>query len=321
MFRIVLASIAFCASVSLAHAEPPKPVSEYYSDHNLVGKIWSFEQKRFVGPEALIADAVGRKYVLLGEIHDNPDHHALQAWILRSIAETGRRPAVVFEMIPQDMQGDVDAYLALAERTAEGFGPAVKWEERGWPSWVDYQPILDAAIDFHLMVRAGDADTKLRTGVGREGLNVLGESEQKRLGLKKEESKAEGDLLATILYESHCGLVPKESLQPMANVQSFRDAALADAMLASSGEGAVLIAGGGHVRDDLAVPKYLKRRGVAEADMLTIAIREVEPQRDDAKSYLPKSVDDAKTFDYLWFTPVHDLTDHCAELKKRFGEN
>nr|WP_246270803.1 ChaN family lipoprotein [Hongsoonwoonella zoysiae] len=295
-------------------------MSRHYGDHPLVGKIWSFEKKGFVAPQALIADAVGRRYVLLGEIHDNPDHHALQAWVVRSIAESGRKPAVVFEMIPQELQGDIDAYLALANSGAEGFGAAVRWEERGWPSWDVYQPIMDAAFDFSLVVRAGDADTRLRMKVGREGLNALGESEQKRLGLEKEESDIEREFLSTILYESHCGLVPRESLQPMANVQSFRDAALADAMLGSQGEGAVLIAGGGHVRDDLAAPKFLRRRGVAEDDILTIAIREVDPATDDAKSYLPQGVNEAKAFDYLWFTPVYDRTDHCAELKKRLGE-
>ncbi|MXN65599.1 hypothetical protein GR183_11860 [Stappia sp. GBMRC 2046] len=320
VFRFGFALIVLGVSAGLAHAEPPTPVSEYFADHPLVGKIWSVEERRFVTPGDLVSEAAESRYVLLGEIHDNPDHHALQAWVVRSIAEKGRRPAVVFEMISQDMQNDIDAYLALADSNSEGFGAALRWEERGWPSWETYKPVLDAAITFGLPVRAGDANVRSRKAVGKDGLIALGEAEEQRLGLSEEETDAERELVSNILFESHCGLVPRESLKPMADVQAFRDAALADAMLGSPGNGAALIAGGGHARDDLAVPKFLRRRGVSGDEILTVAFREVEPGEGKAADYLPQSVNETKTFDYLWFTPVYDRTDHCADFKKRFGE-
>lgn len=321
MFRLGLALFVLGASASLVRAEPPKPASEHYADHPLAGEIWSTEEQRFVTPGDLVNAVPGNRYILLGEIHDNPDHHALQAWVVRSIAKSGHRPAVVFEMIPQDMQDDINAYLALADSNSEGFGAAVRWEERGWPSWDIYKPVMETAIEFGLPVRAGDANADSRKAVGKGGSGALGGAEEYRLGLSEKESDAERELVSSILFDSHCGLVPKESLTPMADVQAFRDATLADAMLGSPGEGAVLIAGGGHVRSDLAVPKFLRRRGVADNEILTIAFLEVQPGTEDAAGYLPKSVEGAKTYDYLWFTPVHDETDHCVDLKERFGEN
>jgi len=62
--------------------------------HPLVGRIWDVKARAFIGEDALVARLVASRFVLLGERHDNPDHHALQAKLLRAILEAGRRPAV-----------------------------------------------------------------------------------------------------------------------------------------------------------------------------------------------------------------------------------
>ncbi|MDZ7711593.1 MAG: hypothetical protein U5L06_00005, partial [Rhodovibrio sp.] len=48
-------------------------------------------------------------------------------------------------MIDQSQAPALEAYLNQHPRDAEGLGPAVKWEERGWPSSDGYRPIAEAA--------------------------------------------------------------------------------------------------------------------------------------------------------------------------------
>src|SRR5213593_3577327 len=70
--------------------------------HPLVGRIWDVKAGAFIGEDALVARLVASRFVLLGERHDNADHHALQAKLVRAMVEAGRRPALGFEMLATD---------------------------------------------------------------------------------------------------------------------------------------------------------------------------------------------------------------------------
>ena len=48
-------------------------------DHPLVGRVYAVREGRYLSPAALLDALVGARDVLLGEAHDNPDHHRLQA--------------------------------------------------------------------------------------------------------------------------------------------------------------------------------------------------------------------------------------------------
>src|SRR5436190_24260860 len=60
-------------------------------------RIWDVRTARFVSESALIADVAAARYRLLGEVHDNPEHHRIRARLILAIAATGARPAVVME--------------------------------------------------------------------------------------------------------------------------------------------------------------------------------------------------------------------------------
>ncbi len=319
MIRLYFCLLLLWALPAIAAAAPPAFVSPRFADHPLAGRIWSVGQGRFIGPDELASRAAAARFALLGEIHDNPDHHALQAWTIREIARAGRRPSVVFEMVPQDMQPEIDAFLADPDKKPEDFGKAVDWQERGWPVWSSYQPILEAALDAGLPIVAGDVTSATRKSVGGAGLTALGDEERTRLGLDGELEAISGGRMLDTLFAGHCELVPREALQPMAAVQRLRDAALADALLMSLQDGAVLIAGGGHVRSDLGVPAYLRQRG-AKGGIVTIVFREVDPAIETPAAYLETGDGEAPAHDYLWFTPAMERADPCIDLRERFGK-
>src|SRR2546429_2124744 len=60
--------------------------------HPLVGRIWYVKAGTFIPDDTLVARLVASRFVLLGERHDNPDHHVLQAKLVRAMVEAGRAP-------------------------------------------------------------------------------------------------------------------------------------------------------------------------------------------------------------------------------------
>jgi uncharacterized iron-regulated protein len=259
--------------------------------------------------------AASSNFVLLGEIHTNPDHHRLQAELLDVMVEAGRQPAVVFEMIPAAYQQRLDAFIAEGPSDAAGLGAAVEWEKRGWPQWTIYQLIADAALAAGLPIMAGDLDRETIRTIGRKGRAALASEELARLSLDDDFSEQASARLKDILQQSHCNLLPEQAIEPMIMVQRARDGALAAAMMdAGKAGGAVLIAGAGHVRRDLAVPRILEAR-LPASRTLSVAFVEVDEALAEPQDYGM-----LEFYDFIVFTPRADLTDHCAELAEQMGK-
>jgi len=289
------------------------------ADHPLTGKIWSVRGKRFVTPQTLAQAVREARYVLIGEIHDNPDHHRLQAWLIENAA-TGRKAAVVMEMIARDKAPALRAYLAKPGANAEGLGAAVDWKERGWPEWKTYQPIAEIALRLKLPIHAGDIDRPTVKSVGRKGLGALESERLKTLKLNKPLGEPMKNALLDELFDSHCKLVPRNAMRPMFNVQRLRDAVLTDSLINAAANGsAILIAGNGHVRADRAVPWYLSRRA-PQARILTVMLLEVETDAKAPEDLVPAGPDGEPAADYVWFSPRAEREDQCEALRKRFGK-
>lgn len=299
----------------------PEWKSEHFRDNALVGQIYATADKAFVSEAQLMGDAAKADYVLLGETHTNADHHLLQARVIAAMVIRGRRPTVVFEMIPADLSADLQAYQNDPDATAAELGSILSWSERGWPDWAIYQPIAEVALDNRLALRAGDLDTALRKTIGKQGLDALSADERARLALDTPLEEGLREDLSETLRVSHCGLLPEAAVGAIAQVQRARDAALADAMIAAGttgdGNGAVLIAGRGHVRADYAAPWYLRARA-QDAKIVTVGFVEVENLNQDTKSEIQALSE--KAFDYLWFTPKSEVVDHCANLREKWSK-
>jgi len=116
------------------------------------------------------------------------------------------------------------------------------------------------------------------------------------------------------LKVAHCDRLPDSALPGMVRIQRLRDAVMADSLIAAAEahDGAVLIAGRGHVRADRGVPWYLRHR-LKDPQVLTLGIFEVQPGDNDPAAYLPAVPEGAAAaFDYVWFTPRRDDADPCA---------
>ena len=279
-------------------------------DHPLTGRIWDVSAGRFMDRTTLIERSARADFVLLGERHDNPDHHLLQAEVLRRLIAAGRRPAVGFEMLGVDDAAAVTDHLAAAPNDAAGLGAAVNWHQRGWPDWAMYQPIAEAALRAKLRIVATNLPLATARTMTRDGLAAL-EPRVVRERLDRPPPDDVLDRMAADIRDAHCGHVSEKSVRPMVDVQRARDARMADSLIAAGDPGgALLIAGAGHVRNDYGIPVYLSSKAPGKR-VISIAFVEVDQQKAEPQSYarLP--------FDYVWFTPRIEDENPCEKFKSR----
>jgi uncharacterized iron-regulated protein len=281
------------------------------ADNTLVGKIWDVKAGAFVDASAAMSRLAAARFVLLGERHDNPDHHRLQARVVEQLVAAGRRPALVFEMLEISQQAALDEYLKRPEASASGLGAALGWERTSWPPYAEYQPIFATALAHKLGIFAGNVAQADAKALVKQGTSALAPERVQELRLDAALPAALEASLADELRASHCGQLPEKYLAPMALAQHARDAQMAKVLgTAGAKDGAVLIAGGGHARLDRGVPYYL----ALDAPGVTVkalVFREVQHGDADPKAYAAEE----GPFDYVWFTPRGSDEDPCAGFK------
>lgn len=311
-------------------AVPPLPelTAPLRRDHPLVGRLWLTAERREITPQDLARRLLAARWCLLGETHDNPDHHRLQAWCLAALHDGCRRagrplPGVAWEMIDESQAPALAAALeavAAGRLDAAGFGPALGWDQTGWPDWAMYQPVAGVALAAGLPMVAGGLSKAVTRRIAREGAAAVWTQEQIRaLALTDPLPPAAVDGQTAELKTGHCGLMPEAMLAPMLSIQTAKDAVMAQAMAEASrragGATGVLIAGSGHARRDLGVPLHLPRQGLTGAALVVTGI-EVQAGGTDPAGY---ELADPARADVVWFTGAAEREDPCAALKARTG--
>jgi uncharacterized iron-regulated protein len=292
-----------------SHAGESHPLTgRFYQRQNGTSATWREVQ------EADVADAAARaSFVLLGEKHDNPDHHIEQARIIGALVERKKRPTIVFEMLETDWKDKVAAYMERTDATSAGFGDAMSWEKRGWGPWENYKPIADVIFADKLPVAAGGIPVARATDIAHHGEAAVSADDQKTYLLDVQMDPNLESSLHEELVKAHCGHLPSTMVRGMLLAERARDAGLARAMMPYAQTGAVLIAGDGHVRDDRGVPWALTqlRGGTAPSpgELVSVAILEVQDGLGSPAGYDIHA-------DYAFFTPRESDEDPCEKFRE-----
>jgi uncharacterized iron-regulated protein len=233
--------------------------------------------------------------VILGEIHDNPLHHAHQ-----SIAVSALSPsAVVFEMLSSEQASRVTPSLL---RSAEALGAILGWEASGWPDFDMYHPIFVAAGA--AAIRGAAAPREDVRQAAREGASVVFGEEAGLFALSEPLPEAEQALREAEQLIAHCDAMPAEALPGMVEAQRLRDAWLARAALDAldeTGGPVVVITGNGHARADWGMPRMIAA-AAPEARVLTIGQFEEAAEPDPP-------------FDLWLVTEAAERGDPCAAFR------
>ena len=202
---------------------------------------------------ALGAAAHTQDVVIVGEVHDNPAHHAAQADVVAEVAPG----ALVFEMLtPEQAQ----AVTPDNRNDQAALADALDWAGSGWPDFAMYYPIFAAAPEAEIygaQVPRERARAAFDTGIGSA---FSGDADA--YGLTTPLPDAQQEKREALQMAAHCDALPENLLPGMVQIQRLRDAELARAVMQAvqgTGGPVVLITGNGHARKDWGVPSYLAR--------------------------------------------------------------
>jgi uncharacterized iron-regulated protein len=310
---VVVIVLTACAPAVQVHT--PSWQAPLGREHPLTGRVWDVAAARFIDASALPPRLSRARFVLLGEKHDNPDHHRLQATLVRALAAAGRRPAVAFEMLDTSQAPALARHLAASPRDAAGLGDAVGWNTSGWPPWPEYEPVARAALDAGLPILAANLPAAVISAVARGNRAALPASLVTAHALDRPLAGDAQAAMAAEIRDAHCGHANPAMVTNMITAQRARDAYMADTLLSAGSDGAVLIAGTGHVRQDRGAPMYLRAR-LPAVTIATVAFVEAQPEATKPDDYAARFGAPSLPFDYVWFTPRTDDDDPCERFRR-----
>ena len=271
---------------------PPAPIASEGRDHAGLGVILDLRSGERITPQRLVERLARPSRVVVGEQHDNPDHHALQLWLSRELAARRPQGSVLLEMLKPNQQTRVDQVRA---ETRAGRPPldairALAWQP-GW-DWAMYGALVRYQLRQPYPLLAANLDRE-------EIMRIY----QQRPALQGQASTAAAvqQRLQRDIRESHCGLLPESQVPAMLAVQQQGDRRMAEALLAAP-RPSLLLAGAFHARKDLGVPLHLADLGAGQGNAV-LMLAEVGRQVD------------ASMADYVWFTAAQPEQDHCAKLR------
>ena len=227
--------------------------------------------------------------VLLGEVHDNQQQHALRLQALRAHLAGGARPALLMEQFDRQHQAAIDA----APREVNAIVAAGQGGP-GW-NWDFYKPFIALALEYQLSIVAANVGRDDARRVMRDGLAASGFNDQVPPDITLVHTRA--------IVASHCGGVDEAMAGRMALAQVARDQQMARALAANAARGAVLLAGNGHVRTDVGAPRWLDP--ATRARSVSIGVLEEGDTLGNSST----------AYDSRIFTPQHSRPDPCAAMK------
>ncbi|MBF7730430.1 ChaN family lipoprotein [Pseudomonas sp. N040] len=262
-------------------------------EHADLGVILDLRSGQRLTPLQLVEQLAAAPRLLVGEQHDNPDHHALQLWLLRALAAQRPQGSLLLEMLNPNQQAAVDQVHA---DYANGQPPADLYQALAWQAnwdWGLYGAIVAYALQQPWPLQSANLD--------RSEIMTIYAAPPPLAGRASTAPAVRAALLEQI-RQSHCGLLPESQLPAMLAVQQQRDRRMAE-QLHDAPQPALLLAGAFHVRRDLGVPLHLQDLGSADGAQVLLLAEAGQPVT-------------AAEADFVWFTAAQPEQDHCAKLRR-----
>jgi uncharacterized iron-regulated protein len=262
------------SAISLAHAAEDLAAADCVP----VGKVLLPPSNSWTTNVALVEQLRDQKIVLLGEHHDNIEHHRWQLQMITGLHLLNPKMALGFEMFPRQAQPVLDRWVA-GELTEEEFLKQVKWAEY-WsfdPSL--YLPLFHYARMNQIPIYALNVERSLIHKVGAEGWDKVPVAEREGVSKPAPASQGYKEMLATV-FMSHGDKhgkdeKPEEQVKQVlvdpgfnrfVESQSAWDRAMAEGIAngLNDHQGALMVAvmGSGHMMYHFGVPEQLQALGL-----------------------------------------------------------
>lgn len=228
----------------------------------------------------MMKELISSDYIILGEEHGDLEHQRLALKIIRELRSVKKPLALVLEMFSPH-----EEMLFASSSTFEKFSSLVHWEERGWPKYENYTPLLRYAYATKILITGGE---------GERTLNNPSSLEEKKREISWEKTIA----------DHQCGLGRRAEISALAKRQIRRDRFMAHALLKHPST--LLLAGREHGMKWRGVPSFLGKKAIS------IAFFSFEENK-HTRLMLQKQ---KNSFDYVIILPKSSEPSPCNRLKK-----
>lgn len=237
--------------------------------------IHDFKSGRDLSSQQLAEHLAAASHVLVGLQPDNPDHLALQLWLLQSLGQRRAQGSLLLAMLSPCQQGkvsDVQRGIARGEYPDE-LAAALDWRPE-W-DWAFYGPLMRYALARPYPLLAANLSADEAQAIQRR---------PQRLSGTQSNTPAVRHRLLELMGHRY----PEHERPSMLAVHQQRDRRMAQELLAAPFP-ALLLAEAEHVRKDIGVPLHMADL-VGDAQPLVLILAQ------DGMSV------EAQAADYVWYT-------------------
>ena len=270
-------AVSACAVGKTAHPAPTDACLAPAAWYTLAG-----ETPRAVSGPELLAEIAKHDIVLLGEQHDEADHHQWQLQTLAGLHLLRPQMVIGFESFPRRVQPVLDKWVA-GELTVKQFLEQAEWE-KVWNLPAElYLPLFQFARINRIPMVALNVNRTLTEAISKQGWDAVPAEQKEGVSRPAPASEAYKDFLFDV-FKTHPRLAHKEAAAVSRKDAAFRffvesqtawDRAIAEALARRTSIEAgrprplvVGIVGNGHVRHGYGVPHQLRDLGVSNVGTL-----------------------------------------------------
>ena len=211
----------------------------------------------------LLNDLDTTRVILIGESHDQIEHHQIQVRMIEEFVAKGKDVVIGMEMFERSQQATLDRW-GQGLLTEEEFLREVQWDVTWGMDYDLYKDILNAAKNHHIKVLGLNAPRDLVTKVAENGTQGLSPEDRKRLPEIDLTDRAHRAYIATI-FQNHAKGLTKD-FDNFYEAQCLWDEGMAQSLSQflkspqGAGKTVLVFAGSGHIVFGFGIPNRLYRR-------------------------------------------------------------
>ena len=279
----VVALLGFWLSIASHNAYAQAPQAEEPQTQSCVptSKWLVPGSKAVLSMPSLVAKMAASKVVLLGEFHDNADHHRWQLYTLAAFYAVRPDLSIGLEMLPRAAQPVLDQWVANQLSESE-FLTKVRWSEYWSFDPALYMPLFHFARINNIPMHALNVNKKLIRKVGEQGWAAIPKAEREGVS---DPAAASEEYLKSLAGSFQMHGTPHQDKVPndealrknpafmrFVESQQLWDRAMAQSMaevaLRKNPPLVIGIMGSGHMMNDFGVPQQLNAMGIKDTAVL-----------------------------------------------------